>query len=183
MKFLENLAKNRAMKGTIKKFNLKDFIINDNKGKLFALNILKEKKLQKDFHLENCFIIENSNKYGIDLLAIKDNIIIAAFEVEMRSNIWKGDKDFPFKEIKCLERKEYQWRKSEEFLKKLPKEYIVSENLKTYYMQINNLGNRAVIINGQDIFKYPLKHWKTNFQNEYARAVLLNDCYLVRLEN
>lgn len=57
------------------------------------------------------------------------------------------------------------------------------ENLKTYYMQINDLGNRAVIINGQDVFKYPLKHWKTNFQNEYARAVLLNDCYLVRLES
>mgnify|MGYP003522077913 FL=1 len=180
---LDILAKMRDMKGTIKKFNIQSHRVNDKKGKVFALQILNQSQvLIQKLGLENCNFIENENRYGIDLLAINNNNeIIAAFEVEMRTNIWKGDTDFPFSEIKCLERKEYQWRKTEEFFQKIPSKYNYHKDIKTYYMQLNDIGNRSVIISGDEILKNKLVPWKTNVTNEYARAVPLARCINVRI--
>jgi len=166
----------RDMLGTIKKFDANEHNVYDSKGKTAMLNFLNKKF--SDYNLKT---IENPNKYGIDLLTLnsKDEVV-HCWEIEVRYGNWKGDIPFPFSEINCIERKDYQWRRDKEFIDKIP--FKLKENYKVAYVQLNNDCTRAVIIDGDIILKYPLKSWANRKSDgEYVRQVPIKETVQVKL--
>ena len=109
------IEQKRNMMGELKSFDTLEHSVYDSKGKEAMLNFLNhtlESSLKS---------IENPNNYGIDLLTLNDQDKVAyCWEIEVRHGNWQGDRPFPFREINCIERKDYQWRREPEFLKKIP---------------------------------------------------------------
>ena len=125
--------------------------------------------------------IDNPNQYGIDLLTVNtDNIVVKAWEIEVREYNWKGDIPFPFSEINCIERKEYMWRREKEFYDKIP--FVVDKACEVLYVQLNDICTRAVIIPSSLILKYRLKPWKNRkCDGEYVRQVPIEKTIRVNL--
>lgn len=173
-----DVAKERKMVGVIKRFSPKEHSIYDTKGKEAWIKYLTEIK----FKNKNYTNIENSNEHGIDVLTLNEKgEVIFAWEIEVRNGVWKGDVDFPFDSINCIERKDYQWRKEPSFLKKIP--HPVGESLIVYYVQLNSLCNRAVVINGSKILENPLIEWKNKYvkSGEYVRQVPISETKQVKM--
>lgn len=166
-----NVQQSRNMVGVIKKFDCVDHKNYDNKGKEALIKYLNVK-----FDFDGYSTIENSDRHGIDVLTLNnDKKVIACWEVEVRYGNWPNDSVFPFDKINCIERKDYLWRKDEELLNKIP--HPVHPGLKVYYVQLNKLCTRGVIIDGEDILKYPLKPWTNRkAEGEYVRQVPILCC-------
>lgn len=166
----------RQMLGTIKKFDSKEHSVYDSKGKTAMMNFLNRKLAEY-----NLKTIENPNQYGIDLLTVNsNNKVVHCWEIEVRYGNWRGDVPFPFSEINCIERKDYQWRRDEEFVKKIP--YEMLDKYKVSYVQLNAECTRAVIIDGDIILEYPLKQWANRKSDgEYVRQVPIKKTVQVRL--
>jgi len=156
----------RKMIGALKPFDETDYGTYDSFGKKSMMTFLN-RKLEK-FNLRT---IENPNNYGIDLLTMNvHDKVVHCWEIEVRHGNWKGDIDFPFREINCIERKDYQWRKEQEFLNKIP--FDIKDNFKVTYVQLNKECTRAVLIDSEMILQYPLKQWANRkYQGEYVRQV------------
>lgn len=167
----------RQMLGTIKKFDSKEHSVYDSKGKTAMMNFLNRKLAEY-----NLKTIENPNQYGIDLLTVNsNNKVVHCWEIEVRYGNWRGDVPFPFSEINCIERKDYQWRRDEEFVKKIP--YEMLDKYKVSYVQLNAECTRAVIIDGDIILEYPLKQWANRKSDgEYVRQVPIKKTVQVRLQ-
>lgn len=152
------------MQGTLKQFDASEHAIYDIAGKTAMLAYLNSK-------IQKYKTIENPNKYGIDLLTLdENNKVHFCWELEVRHGNWKEDTAFPFKEINCIERKDYQWRHDQEFYDKIP--FQVSNNCIAYYVQLNKQCNRAVIIRDSIILQHELKPWANRkADNEYVRQV------------
>lgn len=160
-------AKKRGMYGHLKSFDRDEHRTYDSKGKRAALDAIRN-------HLDlakGLRTIENPDRYGIDLLTLNENDeVVACWEVEVRHGNWSGNRPFPFREINCIERKDHQWRKDDSFLKGIP--YKTTEELEVFYMQLNRECNRAVIIKGDTVLKYPLKPWRNRkASGEFVRQV------------
>lgn len=168
-------ASTRNMTGTIKSFDHKDHIRNDKKGREAFCNFLNT------LHKKGNRTIDNPNQYGIDLLTVNtDNIVVKAWEIEVREENWKGDIPFPFGEINCIERKEYMWRREKEFYDKIP--FVVDKACEVIYVQLNDICTRAVIIPSSLILKYRLKPWKNRkCDGEYVRQVPIEKTIRVKL--
>jgi hypothetical protein len=124
--------------------------------------------------------IENPNTYGIDVLTLNNDKVIACWEVEVRHGNWQGDVKFPFREINCIERKDYQWRREQELLDKIP--YEMADKYKVYYVQMNKECTRAVIIDGDIILNYPLKEWRNRkADGECVRQVPISKTIQIKL--
>jgi hypothetical protein len=165
----------RQMKGTLKSFNSKEHRVYDSKGKRAIISYLQRT-------LPNLKHVENPDQYGIDVVSLNANQeVVACWEVEVRHGNWQGDRTFPFREINCIERKDYQWRKEKEFLDKIP--YKMSEDYNVFYVQMNKECTRAAIIDGNTVLEYPLKPWRNRkAQGEYVRQVPISrvkQCVLV----
>ena len=161
-------AASRNMKGVIKKFSKPDYDRNDRRGREALKPFLNK--------LTKLRTIDNPNKIGIDLLTLnsKDQVV-ACWEVEVREGNWLKDTLFPFSTINCIERKEYQWRKEQEFLDKIP--FELHKDCKVFYVQMNNLVNRCVIIDSSIILKHKLIPWKNRkSEDEYVRQVPVSLC-------
>lgn len=163
----------RKMQGNLKSFDSAEHAEYDVKGKQAMLTYLNNKLKFKT--------IENSNRYGIDLLTVNEyNKVMFAWEIEVRHGNWQGDKPFPFREINCIERKDYQWRHDEEFFKNIP--HSVQNNVVVYYVQLNKECNRAVIIRDSVILDHKLKPWANRKAiGEYVRQVPIEKTTQVRL--
>lgn len=159
-----SVEKQRGMSGSLKKFDKKEHAIYDSKGKNAFISFL-----QKEY--PDLKSIENPNEHGIDVLSLdKDGKVVSCWEIEVRHGNWQGEKPFPFKEINCIERKDYQWRRDISFIKKIP--YPLADSYKVYYVQLNKECNRAVIIDGDIILGHQLKPWANRkSSNEYVRQV------------
>lgn len=159
------ISQNRGMMGTLKSFDRAEHSVLDEKGKNAFIGFLNKANRLDLRH------IENPNKYGIDVLTLdKSDKVVACWEIEVRYGNWKGNVPFPFDEINCIERKDYQWRRTPEFTKKIP--FDLAKNYDVWYVQLNDLCTRAVLINGDTILKYPLKQWANRkAQGEYVRQV------------
>lgn len=170
-----SVEQNRGMRGSLKPFDSADHGQYDNKGKTAMLKFLAKK-------LPNHKSIENPNTYGIDLLTLNsDNKVIHCWEVEVRYGNWQGDISFPFREINCIERKDYQWKKTKEFLDKIP--FEMADKYEVSYVQLNRECSRAVIIDSSVILKYDLKPWANRkFANEYVRQVPISETLQVKLD-
>ena len=157
----------RGMIGTIKDFD----VIEHNQYDKFGRDAFRN-YLNKRISFRT---VDNSNKHGIDLLTLNNNNeVIICWEIEVRHGNWQGNKPFPFKEINCIERKDYQWRRDKSFVKKIP--YSLANTYDVYYVQMNKECNRAVIINGDNILNYPLKPWNNRkAQGEYVRQVPVSE--------
>lgn len=171
-----NVNEQRNMMGTLKAFDRSEHNVYDTKGKEAMIKLLN-RKLSK-FDLKT---IENPNQYGIDLLTVNSlNKVVHCWEIEVRHGNWQGDISFPFREINCIERKDYQWRRDNEFLKKIPLE--MANNYKVSYVQLNKECTRAVIIEGDTILKYPLKQWANRkATNEYVRQVPISETVQIKI--
>lgn len=171
-------AKNRNMVGEIKAFDAPEHRVYDTKGKTAALKVIDSQWAKRNN--SNWKTIENPNRYGIDLLTLNENNeVIACWEIEVRHGNWRGDVPFPFGEINCIERKDYQWRKDKSFLDKIP--FKMAEDYRVFYMQLNKECNRAVIIKSDTILKYPLKPWANRkAQGEYVRQVPIKETVEIR---
>ncbi len=154
------------MIGALKPFDEKEHDTWDKKGKDALLQKLRKKIPEYDH-------IENDNKYGIDVLSIskKTGKVVMAWEVEVRYENWKGDIDFPFDKINCIERKDHLWKRSQKMRNDiLP--YEIADDALVVYVQMNNLCNRAVLIDGDIILKYKQIPWANRkANNEYVRQV------------
>ena len=172
---MTNVANQRQMLGEIKRFDAGDHAKYDELGKVALLTYLNA-NLKADVRT-----IPNPNKYGIDLISLdKDDKVRYAWEVEVRYGNWSYDTEFPYKEINCIERKDYLWRKDNEFSKKIP--YQIHPSCIVYYVQLNKLCNRAVVIRDSIILEYPLKPWvNRKADNEYVRQVPLDQCVQIKL--
>jgi len=171
-----SMSEQRNMMGSIKSFDKSEHKIYDNKGKEAMLKFLNYK-----FKSKNVKTIENSNKFGIDLLTLDENDkVVHCWEIEVRHGNWQGDIAFPFREINCIERKDYQWRKEPEFIKNIP--FEMSDNFNVSYVQLNKECTRAVIIDSSTILKYPLKPWANRkATNEYVRQVPISETLQVKI--
>jgi hypothetical protein len=160
--------KKRSMRGNIKPFSNHMHAVTDNQGKNALLSYLKRNKIG----FRN---VSNDNRHGIDVLTLNNNDeVVMAWEVEVRNGAWKNDYNFPFRTINCIERKEYMWRKDEEFTNKIP--YKVADNCSVYYVQMNKNCKRAVILDSKTILEYPLvrsfnKYAEQHNIVEYVRQV------------
>ncbi len=166
----------RKMMGTLKAFDKSEHNVYDNKGKEAMIKILNKKLSEYDLKT-----IENPNEYGIDLLTVnKLNKVVHCWEIEVRHGNWQGDISFPFREINCIERKDYQWRRDPEFLKKIP--FEMADKYKISYVQLNKECTRAVIIDSDTILKYPLKQWANRkANNEYVRQVPISETVQIKI--
>lgn len=163
-------AKQREMFGTLKSFDSKDYATYDSKGKTAGIIVA-----DWYFKEENTRTIENPDRYGIDLLTLnEDDEVIACWEVEVRHGNWRGDIEFPFRDINCIERKDHQWRKDKTFTSKIP--FKLSSSYKVFYVQFNKECTRAVIIDGDVVLTHPLKPWSNRkAQGEYVRQVPISE--------
>ena len=169
-----SVEQNRGMMGSLKPFERNEHNTYDSKGKDALIKFLSEK-------LPKFKTIENPNQYGIDLLTLNEyNKVIHCWEVEVRHGNWQGDIPFPFREINCIERKDYQWKRAQEFLDKIP--FDMAEKYEVSYVQLNRECTRAVIIDSSVILKYDLKQWANRkYSNEYVRQVPISETVQVRL--
>lgn len=163
-----SIEANRGMLGSLKKFDKSEHDIYDVKAKKAMIKYLDVFYKNKGLAWK---VVENPNKYGIDLLVLNEkDEVVRCFELEVRYQNWQGDKKFPFDKINCIERKDYQWRKDPSFIKKIP--FKMAQHYDVYYVQLNDECSRAVIIDRSIILQFELKHWpnrKSN--NEYVRQV------------
>lgn len=98
----------------------------------------------------------------------------------MREWNWQGDIPFPFPTMNCLERKEYMWRRDQEFYDKIP--FSVDSKCEVLYVQLNNLCNRAVIVPGTMILRHRLKPMQSHKNTgEYIRQVPVERTMCVKL--
>lgn len=173
---MSNEAKSRGMLGVLKPFDRQEHSVYDVKGreafKAYANRAFAKKGWQT---------IDNPNIHGIDLLTLSENDeVIICWEIEVRHGNWKGDVPFPFREINCIERKDHQWRRESSFTSKIPKK--LASQYKVYYVQLNDECNRAVIIEGNTILKYPLKPWANRkASGEYVRQVPIGETTQIRV--
>ena len=161
-----NIEQKRGMSGNLKPFDRNDHAQYDSKGKKAFIKYLN------GFLPTNLTTIENPNDYGIDLLTLDKDTdkVIQTWEIEVRHGNWRDDTPFPFSEINCIERKDHQWRKSAEYLKKIP--LTVADDHKVCYVQLNASCTRAVLIDSELILSYPLKPWANRKgDGEYVRQV------------
>ena len=165
------------MLGQIKTFDQAEHDVYDKLGKAAVLKFLQSNLPS------NLTSIENTNKYGIDLLSLNENNEVRyCWEVEVRYGNWQYDTDFPYRDINCIERKDYQWRKDTEFVNKIP--YKLADNCVVYYVQLNKLCTRAVFIKDEVILSYPLIPWANRkASNEYVRQVPIDMTRQVILGN
>ena len=165
----------RKMMGVLKPFDKMEHDTYDSKGKLSTMNFLNRK-----FEKYNLMTVENPNKYGIDLLTLNtNNKVVHCWEIEVRYGNWRGDVEFPFRDINCIERKDYQWRKEPEFVMKIP--FELEEKYKVSYVQLNRECTRAVLIDGDVILQYPLKQWANRkADGEYVRQVPISKTVQVK---
>lgn len=159
-----SIENSRGMIGGLKSFDQSEQKIYDPKGKKAMISALNKSFPQ----YQN---IENPNEYGIDVLSLNaNNKVVGCWEVEVRHGNWQGDVSFPFREINCIERKDYQWRRDSEFLEKIP--FEMADKYKVFYVQMNKECTRAIIIDGDIILNYPLKMWNNRkATGEYVRQV------------
>jgi hypothetical protein len=171
-----SVVKSRGMVGTLKKFDADDHGKYDQVGrdamKKFLNRVLKENDLKT---------IDNPNIHGIDLLSLNSkNEVVCCWEIEVRHGNWQGDIEFPFRDINCIERKDYQWRREKEFISKIP--FTLAEQYFVYYVQLNRECNRAVVIDSRTILKYPLKPWSNRkAEGEYVRQVPISETIQKRI--
>ena len=169
----QSIEYSRGMVGALKKVDKAEHKIYDPKGKNAMISVLNK-------HYPQYKNIENRNPYGIDVLTFNNDKVIACWEVEVRHGNWQGDVKFPFREINCIERKDYQWRREQELLDKIP--YEMADKYKVYYVQMNKECTRAVIIDGDIILNYPLKSWKNRkADGECVRQVPISDTKQIKL--
>ena len=171
-----NIADKRKMSGKIKKFDKEEHAIWDTKGKNAIIDFLN-----KGLSKKNLKAIENPDEHGIDVLVLNENqVVVSAFEVEVRYGNWKGDVKFPFGEINCIERKEYMWRKEKELFDKIP--FKCGSHMKVYYAQLNNLCNRMVLIESHKVLQYDKKPWRNRkSDNDFVRQVPIEECVQYRM--
>lgn len=169
------IAQERNMTGVIKPFDQDSHDRTDQFGKNSFINYVNR------FHRNGLRTIENPDRYGIDLLTLNtNNIVVRAWEIEVREDYWISDTSFPDKTVNCIERKEHLWRKDSSFYSHIP--YEVDDACETVYVQMNRLGTRAVIIPGNLVLKYRKKLWPNKFsKKEFVRQVPLDKVIQIRL--
>jgi hypothetical protein len=170
----QSIESSRGMAGSLKSFDKTEHNIYDTKGKNAMISVLNK-------HYPQYKNIQNPDTYGIDVLTLNNKgKVVGCWEVEVRHGNWQGDVKFPFREINCIERKDYQWRRDQEFLDKIP--YDMADKYKVYYVQMNKECTRAVIIDGDIILNYPLKSWKNRkADGECVRQVPISKTIQIKL--
>ena len=170
----QSIESSRGMSGALKSFDKSEHNVYDAKGKNAMISVLNK-------HYPQYKNIQNPNTFGIDVLTLNNTgKVVGCWEVEVRHGNWQGDVPFPFREINCIERKDYQWRRNQEFLDKIP--YEMADKYKVYYVQMNKECTRAVIIDGDIILNYPLKNWKNRkADGECVRQVPISKTIQIKL--
>lgn len=172
-----SVVKERGMVGTYKAFDNASHKRNDKKGR----DAFRE-FCNRHYPLQT---IDNPNIHGIDLLTMKDGKVVIAWDVEVREDNWKGDVPFPERfardgGINCLERKEYMWRKEKKLTNDIP--FELDPKCKVYYVQLNDVCTRAVVIDGDIVLSRKLVPWKNRLkEGEYVRQVPLELTIQVKL--
>ena len=166
------VAQQRGMQGKLKPFDQSEHNTYDKIGKDAFMCFLNSnrKMLERGFTT-----VENSNVYGIDLLTLNQRgEVVHCWEIEVRHGNWQGHISFPFREINCIERKDYQWRRESEFVKRIP--HPLASNYQVTYVQLNRECTRAVCIADGTILKHDLVPWTNRKSDgEFVRQVPITE--------
>lgn len=110
---------------------------------LYKKNDIVAKEAATKYYEGLSYIVEeNDDKFGPDLIIEKvenSNIVQTYVECEVK-RVWK-DYEFPFENVQFPERKA---------------KYLKLDKPITFFM-LNNKGNRALIVKGEDLAKSPMK--------------------------
>ena len=108
---------------------------------------------------------DNSDIYGVDLIAYKDDKKIGYVEVEVRAS-WNKD-IFPYNSLNIPIRKEK----------------LLKNNLKTYLVSVNKLGTYAFICSDNAILSSSIEESKNKYvsSGEFFYKLNLKDIKLVKL--
>jgi hypothetical protein len=133
--------------------------------KLFQENDAKARELAKKYY-SDLDIKDNPDQYGVDLFAYKNGEHVSCIEVEIK-RVWKG-KDFPYGTVQFPERK---WK------------YVCQNDKPVVFFMANNNGTRALIVEGKDVVKAPLRMIPNKYvgKDEYFFQVPLDKCTFVDL--
>jgi hypothetical protein len=158
----------RNMVGVLKSFDRTSHDKNDGIAKKAMIKFL-------DKHLPYCVNIENPDIHGIDILSLYEGVVVACWEVERRAVFWKGNTQFPFKEVNCLERKDHQWRKESTFTSHI--NFPIASDCMVCYVQMNDICTRIAVIDGDIVLKYNLTEWSNRYvkSGEYVRQVPITE--------
>ena len=156
------------MVGVIKSFDRASHDKNDGIAKKAMIKFLNK-------HLPHCENIENPDVHGIDVLSLRDGVVVACWEVERRATFWKGNRPFPFNEINCLERKDHQWRNEYTFTSHIG--FPIDSECIVCYVQINDICTRIAVIDGDVVLEHELVEWSNRYvkSGEYVRQVPISE--------
>lgn len=91
-----------------------------------------------------------------------NNKLKYCWELEHRPDVFVDD--FIFPTIHCLERKKYIFEKNSKFLDTLSK-YKLHDKFKVFFVVINNLFDKALYIDVEDIIPFLDNKYKENISN------------------
>ena len=156
----------RKMEGAIKPFDQKLHDELDKKGRDAFCQYLN------NIHIPNKKTIHNNVERGIDLLTLdSDDKVMCAWEIEVKKEkSWNNQEVFPHERVHCLTRKDYQWRKDQEFYDLIP--YNVSPDCSVYYIILNYHCTKAVLLRPNLILRYrPVYVQNELGKNEFFRRI------------
>ena len=158
----------RGMQGKLKTFDQSEHDVNDKAGKDAFMRFLNANRKMVELGLRT---IENRDAHGIDLLTLNQKgEVVHCWEIEVRHGNWRGHIPFPFREINCIERKDYQWRREQSFIKKIP--HKLAPNYRVTYVQLNRECTRAVCIEDCTILqRNPIPWPNRKAEGEFVRQV------------
>jgi len=110
------------------------------------------------------FLMENDDRYAVDLIAYKDGKKLGYVEVEVRES-W-SDNDFPFPTLHIPERKGK----------------LLSNDLKTVLVSVNKIGTRAFLCDGEVILASPIQDRSNRYVQQGEKFYLVDPARIKLIE-
>lgn len=110
------------------------------------------------------YLLENEDRYAVDMIAYKDGTKLGYVEIEVRES-WSAD-SFPFDSLHIPERKGK----------------LLCNDLKTVLVSVNKIGSRAFICKADIILNSPMKERRNKYV-ESGEKFYLVDPSKIRLVN
>jgi hypothetical protein len=102
------------------------------------------------------YLLENPDRYAVDMIAYKDGKKLGYVEVEVRE-AW-ADNEFPFETLHIPERKVK----------------LLKNDLKTVLVSVNKIGTRAFLCDGEVILSSPIKERSNKYVAQGEKFYLVD---------
>lgn len=110
------------------------------------------------------YLLENEDRYAVDMIAYKDGNKLGYVEVEVRES-WRHN-EFPFDTLHIPERKAK----------------LLRNDLKTVLASVNKIGTRAFLCDGEVILASPIEERSNKYIREGERFYLVDPSKIKLIE-